>query len=104
MIPLSTAVNIKDVPATFSALSISPRPKNIDIRLAEPIPTSMPIPAARFITGKIIPAPLSASRPIQWPIKIPSIMLYSVFTVVPIIDGSAYCQNNKLIFLCLKSS
>ncbi|OPZ71615.1 MAG: hypothetical protein BWY83_01067 [bacterium ADurb.Bin478] len=63
--------------------------------MAAPTPTSAPKAAARFIKGKVMARPEMASAPTPWPMKMPSVILYSDEAVMAMTEGSAYCINRR---------
>ena len=66
----------------------------IELIVAPPIPTKVEKAIIRFIKGKVIANPDMANGPTPCPIKTLSIILYNDVTVIPIIAGIEYCNNN----------
>jgi len=58
------------------------------------MPTKVEKAIIRFIKGKVIAKPDIANGPTPCPIKTLSIILYNDVTVIPMIAGIEYCNNN----------
>ena len=58
------------------------------MRVAAPVPMSMPNAVARFITGKVTAMPLTTlGSSMACPITTESMMLYNAVTTVPMMAG-----------------
>ena len=70
-----TMVSDSALPRMCDAVSLSPAPSTMDMRLQDPTPMSTPMAVARFISGKVTVRPAMASAPTHWPMKMRSTTL-----------------------------